>query len=120
MEAPYRKRATSPTNGIGSVWRRGNAVNRSIAIAAEGDPLLANLSAAPLSLIGGRHDDESGVSTLCQQHQKLGRTIRRGGGVATMIGPDHLISISHSHGGGDDAFGTGGSGVVTVWYWEQT
>jgi hypothetical protein len=37
-----------------------------------------------------------------------------------MIGPDHLISISHSHGGGDDAFGTGGSGVVTVWYWEQT
>ena len=39
---------------------------------------------------------------------------------ATMIGPEHLISISHSHGGGDDAFGAGGSGVVTVWFWEAT
>ena len=39
---------------------------------------------------------------------------------ATEIGRDRLIGISHSHGGGTDLFGSGGSGVVTVWYWEPT
>jgi hypothetical protein len=38
---------------------------------------------------------------------------------ASEIGPDQLIGISHSHGGGSDGWGQGGSGVVTVWYWEQ-
>lgn len=38
---------------------------------------------------------------------------------ATEVGPDRLIGISHSHGGGGDLFGAGGSGVVTVWYWVQ-
>jgi hypothetical protein len=39
---------------------------------------------------------------------------------ASEVGPDRLIGISHSHGGGNEAWGYGGSGVVTVWYWEQT
>jgi hypothetical protein len=38
---------------------------------------------------------------------------------ASEIGPDRLIGISHSHGGGNESSGLGGSGVVTVWYWEQ-
>ncbi|HVK16776.1 MAG TPA: hypothetical protein VM533_07490 [Fimbriiglobus sp.] len=38
---------------------------------------------------------------------------------ATEVGRDRLISISHSHGGGTEMFGSGGSGVVTVWYWDQ-
>jgi hypothetical protein len=38
---------------------------------------------------------------------------------ATEVGPDRLIGISHSHGGGSEMWGHGGSGVVTVWYWEQ-
>jgi hypothetical protein len=38
---------------------------------------------------------------------------------ASEVGPDRLIGISHSHGGGNEAWGYGGSGVVTVWYWEQ-
>jgi hypothetical protein len=38
---------------------------------------------------------------------------------ATKVGRDRLIGISHSHGGGSDGWGTGGSGVVTVWYWEH-
>jgi hypothetical protein len=38
---------------------------------------------------------------------------------ATEVGPGRLIGISHSHGGGNDLWGHGGSGVVTVWYWEQ-
>jgi hypothetical protein len=38
---------------------------------------------------------------------------------ATKVGRDRLIGISHSHGGGGEMFGTGGSGVVTVWYWEH-
>ena len=32
---------------------------------------------------------------------------------------DRLIGVSHSHGGGGDLLGVGGSGVVTVWYWDQ-
>ena len=39
---------------------------------------------------------------------------------ASEIGPDRLIGISHSHGGGHETWGVGGAGVVTVWYWEQT
>lgn len=39
---------------------------------------------------------------------------------ATEVGRDRLISISHSHGGGTELWGSGGSGVVTVWYWEGT
>jgi hypothetical protein len=39
---------------------------------------------------------------------------------ATEVGRDRLIGISHSHGGGHELFGSGGSGVVTVWYWEET
>jgi hypothetical protein len=39
---------------------------------------------------------------------------------ATQVGPDRLIGISHSHGGGSEVLGHGGSGVVTVWYWERT
>ena len=35
---------------------------------------------------------------------------------ATEVGPNRLINISHSHGGGT-ALGMGGVGVVTVWYW---
>ena len=38
---------------------------------------------------------------------------------ATKVGRDRLIGISHSHGGGGAMFGEGGSGVVTVWYWER-
>lgn len=38
---------------------------------------------------------------------------------ATTIGRDRLIGISHSHGGGTEFLGTGGVGVVTVWYWES-
>jgi hypothetical protein len=38
---------------------------------------------------------------------------------ATKVGRDRLIGISHSHGGGGQVFGEGGSGVVTVWYWER-
>jgi hypothetical protein len=38
---------------------------------------------------------------------------------ATKVGRDRLIGISHSHGGGGAMFGEGGSGVVTVWYWEH-
>ncbi len=34
---------------------------------------------------------------------------------ATTIGKDRLIGISHSHGGPEFL----GSGVVTVWYWEE-
>jgi hypothetical protein len=37
---------------------------------------------------------------------------------ATEVGRDRVIGISHSHGGGQELFGTGGTGVVTVWYWE--
>jgi hypothetical protein len=37
---------------------------------------------------------------------------------ASEIGPERLIGISHSHGGGSNQWGVGGSGVVTVWYWE--
>jgi hypothetical protein len=39
---------------------------------------------------------------------------------ATEIGRERLIGVSHSHGGGSEVFGMGGSGVVTVWYWEET
>jgi hypothetical protein len=38
---------------------------------------------------------------------------------ASAIGPERLIGISHSHGGGNETWGAGGSGVVTVWYSEQ-
>ena len=38
---------------------------------------------------------------------------------ATKVGPDRLITISHSHGGGSEMWGSGGVGVVTVWYWDQ-
>jgi hypothetical protein len=38
---------------------------------------------------------------------------------ATEVGPERLVSISHSHGGGSESWGVGGSGVVTVWYWMQ-
>jgi hypothetical protein len=38
---------------------------------------------------------------------------------ATEIGPDRIIGISHSHGGGSELWGQGGSGVVTVWYWDE-
>jgi hypothetical protein len=38
---------------------------------------------------------------------------------ASAIGPERLVGISHSHGGGSETWGVGGSGVVTVWYWEQ-
>jgi hypothetical protein len=38
---------------------------------------------------------------------------------ATTVGCDLLIGISHSHGGGGELLGSGGSGVVTVWYWES-
>jgi hypothetical protein len=38
---------------------------------------------------------------------------------ASEIGPDRLIGVSHSHGGGHETWGVGGSGVVTVWYWEE-
>ena len=34
---------------------------------------------------------------------------------ASEVGPDRLISISHSHGGTDYL----GPGVVTVWYWSE-
>jgi hypothetical protein len=34
---------------------------------------------------------------------------------ASRLGPERLISISHSHGGSD----LGGTGVVTVWYWQD-
>jgi len=37
---------------------------------------------------------------------------------ATEVGRERLISISHSHGGGN-VMGTGGVGVVTVWYWSE-
>ena len=36
-------------------------------------------------------------------------------GFATEVGPDRLISISHSHGGPDIV----GIGVITVWYWSD-
>jgi hypothetical protein len=39
---------------------------------------------------------------------------------ATEVGPERLIGISHSHGGGSETSGIGGSGVVTVWYREQS
>lgn len=39
---------------------------------------------------------------------------------ATEVGKDRLIGLSHSHGGGQEVFGAGGSGVVTVWYWSET
>jgi hypothetical protein len=34
---------------------------------------------------------------------------------ASRLPPERLISISHSHGGTELA----GTGVVTVWYWED-
>ena len=34
----------------------------------------------------------------------------------TAIGPERVIGVSHSHGGGTEIYGTGGMGVVTVWY----
>jgi hypothetical protein len=36
---------------------------------------------------------------------------------ATEIGKERLIGISHSHGGGTEFLGAGGTGVVTVWFW---
>ena len=39
---------------------------------------------------------------------------------ATEVGRDRLIGISHSHGGGTEFLGSGGSGIVTAWYWEPT
>jgi hypothetical protein len=36
---------------------------------------------------------------------------------ATEVGPERLINISQSHGGGTSTMGIGGLGVVTVWYW---
>lgn len=36
----------------------------------------------------------------------------------TNVGRDRLIGVSHSHGGGSEMWGMGGSGIVTVWYWE--
>lgn len=35
----------------------------------------------------------------------------------TALGPERVIGVSHSHGGGTEYMGTGGMGVVTVWYW---
>jgi hypothetical protein len=35
----------------------------------------------------------------------------------TSLGPERVIGVSHSHGGGTDMIGMGGTGVVTVWYW---
>jgi hypothetical protein len=39
---------------------------------------------------------------------------------ATELGRDRLILISHSHGPSTDTWSPDGSGVVTVWYWEET
>lgn len=37
----------------------------------------------------------------------------------TALGPERVIGVSHSHGGGTDMWGTGGMGVVTVWFWME-
>jgi hypothetical protein len=39
---------------------------------------------------------------------------------ATELGRDRLIGISHSHGASTTNWAPGGTGVVTVWYWEET
>jgi hypothetical protein len=51
--------------------------------------------------------------------QSWGTMFAEAAAFATKVGRDRLIGISHSHGGGGAMFGEGGSGVVTVWYWED-
>ena len=52
--------------------------------------------------------------------QSWGSMFQDAADFASEIGRERLIGISHSHGGGNETWGVGGSGVVTVWYWEQT
>jgi hypothetical protein len=36
---------------------------------------------------------------------------------ATPVGNERLINISVAASGGGDLFGSGGNGVIVVWYW---
>jgi hypothetical protein len=63
-------------------------------------------------------DDESRVQAVREPLGDLGGAIRQSGCLGNEIGRDRLISIAHSHGGGN-AMGMGGLGVVTVWYWSE-
>jgi hypothetical protein len=37
---------------------------------------------------------------------------------ASQVGRENLINISVAASGGSNVFGTGGNGVIVVWYWE--